>query len=101
MPPGTGDIQITLSQSACMSGAVIVTTPHALSLIDAAKGETHPLIFAFSLNSQRFHTFHIFVLDRSGHVRGTQSPHSCCGEQHTEHMSHHTHESFLVTILFC
>lgn len=39
MPPGTGDIQITLSQSACMSGAVIVTTPHTLSLVDAAKGK--------------------------------------------------------------
>ena len=39
MPPGTGDVQITLSQSACMSGAVIVTTPHALSLVDAAKGK--------------------------------------------------------------
>eukprot|EP01038_Epipyxis_sp_PR26KG_P014985 gene14985-20158_t len=38
MPPGTGDIQITLSQSILMSGAVIVTTPHTLSLVDAAKG---------------------------------------------------------------
>jgi len=38
MPPGTGDIQITLTQSMAFSGAVIVTTPHALSLIDAAKG---------------------------------------------------------------
>lgn len=40
MPPGTGDIQITLSQSVQMSGAVIVTTPHRLALVDAAKGVT-------------------------------------------------------------
>lgn len=38
MPPGTGDIQITLSQSMTLTGAVIVTTPHILSLVDAAKG---------------------------------------------------------------
>ena len=38
MPPGTGDIQITLTQAAAITGAVIVTTPHTLSLADAAKG---------------------------------------------------------------
>lgn len=38
MPPGTGDIQITLSQSAQFSGAMVVSTPHPLALIDAAKG---------------------------------------------------------------
>lgn len=38
MPPGTGDIQITLSQTAQLSGAVIVTTPHLLSVVDANKG---------------------------------------------------------------
>lgn len=38
MPPGTGDIQITLSQSIAFSGAVIVSTPHLLSVADAVKG---------------------------------------------------------------
>jgi len=38
MPPGTGDIQLTLSQSVSLSGAVIVTTPQDIALIDAQKG---------------------------------------------------------------
>jgi len=38
MPPGTGDIQLTLSQSIPLTGAVIVTTPQDISLIDARKG---------------------------------------------------------------
>ncbi len=38
MPPGTGDIQLTMAQSAPVSGAVIVTTPQDLALIDARKG---------------------------------------------------------------
>ena len=35
---GTGDVQITLSQCITFTGAVIVTTPHELSLADATKG---------------------------------------------------------------
>ena len=38
MPPGTGDAQLTLAQSARLSGAVIVSTPQDLALIDARKG---------------------------------------------------------------
>jgi len=38
MPPGTGDIQLTLSQRVPVSGAVIVTTPQDIALIDARKG---------------------------------------------------------------
>ncbi len=38
MPPGTGDIQLSLSQSANISGAIIVTTPQDVALLDARKG---------------------------------------------------------------
>lgn len=38
MPPGTGDAQITLVQSAPMAGAIIVTTPQTVALLDARKG---------------------------------------------------------------
>ena len=38
MPPGTGDIQLTLSQQVPVSGAAIVTTPQDIALLDARKG---------------------------------------------------------------
>jgi len=38
MPPGTGDTQLTLSQKVPVTGAVIVTTPQDIALIDARKG---------------------------------------------------------------
>jgi len=38
MPPGTGDIQLTLAQRVPVTGAVIVTTPQDIALIDAKKG---------------------------------------------------------------
>jgi ATP-binding protein involved in chromosome partitioning len=38
MPPGTGDVQLTLSQKASLAGAIIVTTPQDIALLDAQKG---------------------------------------------------------------
>lgn len=38
MPPGTGDIQLTLAQKVPVTGAVIVTTPQDIALLDAKKG---------------------------------------------------------------
>jgi ATP-binding protein involved in chromosome partitioning len=38
MPPGTGDIQLTLCQKVPLTGAVIVTTPQDIALLDARKG---------------------------------------------------------------
>ncbi|MBA2484253.1 MAG: P-loop NTPase, partial [Nitrosomonas sp.] len=38
MPPGTGDIQLTLAQKIPVTGAVIVTTPQDIALLDARKG---------------------------------------------------------------
>jgi ATP-binding protein involved in chromosome partitioning len=40
MPPGTGDAQLTIAQSAPLAGAVIVSTPQDLALIDARRGIT-------------------------------------------------------------
>ena len=40
MPPGTGDIQLTLSQKVPVTGAIVVTTPQDIALLDARKGYT-------------------------------------------------------------
>lgn len=38
LPPGTGDVQLTITQSIALSGAVIVSTPQDLALRDAVRG---------------------------------------------------------------
>src|SRR5439155_22514097 len=40
LPPGTGDIQLTIVQTVALVGAIIVTTPQEVALIDARKGAT-------------------------------------------------------------
>jgi ATP-binding protein involved in chromosome partitioning len=74
MPPGTGDIQLTLSQRVPMTGAVIVTTPQDIALLDARKGVRMfekvgvPILgvienMAMHVCSNCGHTEHIFGAD--------------------------------------
>ena len=74
MPPGTGDIQLTLSQRVPLTGAVIVTTPQDIALLDAKKGLKMfekvgvPILgvvenMAVHVCSQCGHTEHIFGAD--------------------------------------
>lgn len=74
MPPGTGDIQLTLSQRVPMTGAVIVTTPQDIALLDAKKGVRMfekvgvPILgvvenMAMHVCSQCGHVEHIFGAD--------------------------------------
>ena len=74
MPPGTGDIQLTLSQRVPLTGAVIVTTPQDIALLDAKKGIKMfekvgvPILglienMAVHVCTQCGHVEHIFVAD--------------------------------------
>jgi ATP-binding protein involved in chromosome partitioning len=70
MPPGTGDIQLTLAQKVPVSGAVIVTTPQDLALLDAKKGV------------EMFRKVNIPVLG----VVENMAVHICSSCGHTEHL---------------
>jgi ATP-binding protein involved in chromosome partitioning len=74
MPPGTGDIQLTMAQRVPLTGAVIVTTPQDVALLDAKKGMTMfnkvdvPIFglvenMAVHVCSQCGHVEHIFGAD--------------------------------------
>lgn len=73
-PPGTGDTQLSLSQNLPISGAVIVSTPQDLSLVDAKRGaqmfsKVEIPVFGLVQNMSAFvcpncnHTSHIFGQD--------------------------------------
>ncbi len=66
MPPGTGDIQLTLSQKAPMTGAVVVTTPQEVAVLDAQKG------------LMMFQKMHVDVLGIVENMSAWVCP--CCGE---------------------
>lgn len=70
MPPGTGDIQLTLAQKIPVAGAVIVTTPQDLALLDAKKGV------------EMFHKVNIPVLG----VVENMAVHICSQCGHTEYL---------------
>ncbi|WP_439859228.1 iron-sulfur cluster carrier protein ApbC [Pseudomonas sp. MBLB4136] len=70
MPPGTGDIQLTLAQKVPVAGAVIVTTPQDLALLDAKKGV------------EMFRKVHIPVLG----VVENMAVHICSNCGHAEHL---------------
>ena len=80
MPPGTGDIQLTLSQRVPMTGAVIVTTPQDIALLDAKKGIKMfdkvgvPILglvenMAVHICSQCGHSEHIFGVDGGRNIK--------------------------------
>src|ERR1700720_871688 len=71
LPPGTGDIQLTIVQTVALSGAVIVTTPQEVALIDARKAasmfaKVNVPILGLVENMSHFvcpndgHVYHIF-----------------------------------------
>lgn len=68
MPPGTGDVQLTLAQRIPVTGAVIVTTPQHIALLDAQKG------------IEMFNKTHIPVLG----VVENMALHTCSNCNHTE-----------------
>ncbi|MEE4640025.1 MAG: iron-sulfur cluster carrier protein ApbC [Wenzhouxiangella sp.] len=70
MPPGTGDIQLTLSQQVPVAGAVIVTTPQDIATLDARKG------------LQMFRKVNVPVLG----VVENMSLHICSNCGHSEHI---------------
>ncbi|KAK2502590.1 hypothetical protein MC885_013080 [Smutsia gigantea] len=97
MPPGTGDVQLSVSQNIPISGAVIVSTPQDIALMDAYKGaemfrKLHVPVLGLVQNMSVFqcpkckHKTHIFGADGTRRlaqtldldVLGQSLPEDCC-----------------------
>jgi len=74
MPPGTGDTQLTLSQRVPLSGAVVITTPQNIALLDAKKG------------LQMFNKVNVRILGIVENMAAFICPH--CGEESAIFGSH-------------
>ncbi len=86
LPPGTGDIQLTLAQKVPVTGAVIVTTPQDIALIDARKGlkmfEKVGIPILGVVENMSFH-----VCPKCGHeshIFGAGGAERMCRDYHTE-----------------
>jgi ATP-binding protein involved in chromosome partitioning len=73
LPPGTGDVQMTLAQKAQVDGAIIVSTPQDVALLDARKG------------IDMFNQLHVPVLGMIENM----STHICSNCGHEEHIFGH------------
>ncbi|MBT8153178.1 iron-sulfur cluster carrier protein ApbC [Epibacterium ulvae] len=73
LPPGTGDVQMTLSQKAHVDGAIVVSTPQDVALIDARKG------------IDMFHKLNVPILGMIENM----STHICSNCGHEEHVFGH------------
>jgi ATP-binding protein involved in chromosome partitioning len=73
LPPGTGDVQMTLAQKADVDGAIIVSTPQDIALIDARKG------------IDMFNQLHVPILGMIENM----STHVCSNCGHEEHLFGH------------
>ncbi|GAA0775854.1 Mrp/NBP35 family ATP-binding protein [Roseibium denhamense] len=73
LPPGTGDVQMTLSQKFIVDGAIIVSTPQDIALLDARKG------------IDMFHQMHVPILGMIENM----STHVCSKCGHEEHIFGH------------
>src|SRR3981081_2300681 len=90
LPPGTGDIQLTLAQKVPVTGAVIVTTPQDIALIDARKGlKMFEKVGIPILGVVENMSFHICPkCGHESHIFGAGGAERMCKDYNTELIDH-------------